>query len=260
MMDPLVEDVPIRIVMADDNRSYCDAISAYVQYEPGIELLCTVYDGESAVEACIKHNPDVLLLDLVLPKLDGMGVLEAVRSIPSPPKVLMFTAFGQEDFISRALELGVDYYIMKPFDIETLFVRVRQLMQPAPSSARVWREQQQALISTQAADIIRSLGIPPNLKGFAYLREAVTLAVQSPDLVSYMTTKLYPMIAQRMQTTPEKVERAIRHAIERAWTRGEIATNYELFAYSIDISKGKPTNSLFIARVADHVRLEIRSD
>lgn len=259
MIDTYIEPSVVRIIIADDNRSHCDAIAEYAADEPGFAFLGSVYDGISAVEACRELQPDVLLLDLVLPKLDGMGVLEALKDLSKRPKVLMFTAFGHESLIQQALALGADYYIMKPFDIDTLFTRIRQLVQPQSNGAGILHEQRWAIVEEQASKLMVELGIPPHFKGFAYLKDAIGIVVQDPELVSQITTRLYPMIAQRYRTTAAKVERAIRHAIERAWTKGEIKMNYELFAYSIDIAKGKPTNSLFIARIADHIRLQLRT-
>src|SRR5690625_4315539 len=154
MIESYIEPNLVRIIIADDNRSHCDAIAEYAADEPGFDLICSVYDGVSAVEACQKHRPDVLLLDLVLPKLDGMGVLEALKKVPNRPKVLMFTAFGQENFIQQALSLGADYYIMKPFDIDTLFTRIRQLTQPQPNGARIFREQQWAFVEEQVSNLM----------------------------------------------------------------------------------------------------------
>lgn len=249
----------IRVVMADDNPSYCEVLRVSAKSEGDIAFLRTVADGESALKACEELQPDVLILDLVMPKLDGVGVLEALRRQRKRPKVLVLTACGQEHYIQQALAHGADYYVVKPFDIPTLFRRIRQLVREKPFAPLPPSTRRRGYVEQEVARLITQLGVPPHYKGYAYLKEAISLVVNDAQLVTHMTKSLYPSVAARFNTSPDKVERAIRHAIETTWMKGNMDSIHDLFAYSIDVNKGKPTNSMFIARLADHVRVHLRA-
>lgn len=250
-------DRMIRILLADDNVEFCEILREAIDAQEDMECIACVHDGEAALAAIREHSPDLIILDHVMPSLDGLGVLEAIRGAEHRPKVLMLTAFGHENLIQRASNLGADYYIMKPFDIPTLIVRVRQIADPTSAAATFQQERRRQLIEKQVAKQLSTLGVPPHFKGYMYLKDAVTLVALDPDLLGHVTTKLYPLVAQMRKSSPEKVERAIRHAIESTWTRGNLDSIERLFAYSIDANKGKPTNSSFIARLADQVRMEM---
>lgn len=247
----------IRIVVADDNVEFCDILREAIDSEEDLECVACVHDGEAALTAVHQNRPDLLILDHVMPNLDGLGVLEAMAGERSRPRVLMLTAFGQESLIQRASSLGADYYIMKPFDIPTLLERVRQITDPGGVATAFQQERRRQQIERHVARQLASLGVPPHFKGYTYLKDAVTLVALNPDLLGHVTTKLYPAVARMRKSSPEKVERAIRHAIESTWTRGNLDSIERLFAYSIDANKGKPTNSSFIARLADQVRMEM---
>lgn len=247
----------IRVVVADDNVEFCEIVKQALQSQPDIEWVCAVHDGYRAIEAVKKHRPDLLILDHVMPNLDGIGVLEALRAFPQRPKVLMLTAFGQEALIQQAAELGADYYIMKPFDMPTLAQRIRQVTDPKRAQVQFEYEQRRQLVERQVARELARLGVPPHFKGYTYLKDAVTLVVLNPDLLSAVTKELYPTVARMRSTTAQTVERAIRHAIESTWVRGNLKFIEELFAYTVDAEKGKPTNASFIARLADHVRMDL---
>lgn len=242
--------------MADDNTEFCNMVTDFLRREPGYEVLAAVHDGNAAVRACKELLPDLLLLDVVMPELDGIGVLEALQEEPERPKVLVLTAFGQEMMIRRALAAGADYYVMKPFDLRTLSKRIRQILS---GQTNLWFEQRRQAIERAVDHYIARLGVPPHYKGCMYLRDAILLVVEDNELLSRVTKGLYPAVAELHKTTPDKVERAIRHAIETTWTRGDLEAIHEYFAYTVDSRKGKPSNSSFIARLADQIRLELRA-
>ena len=215
-----------------------------------------------------------LILDIIMPHLDGLGVLERLRemAIHPMPKIIMLTAFGQENITQKAVQLGASYYILKPFDMEMLSNRVRQLVgnsSTMTSSASSSFSAASSMIKSNVVpiakgknldanitSIIHEIGVPAHIKGYQYLREAITMVYNNIEILGAITKTLYPAIAEKFKTTPSRVERAIRHAIEVAWTRGNIDSISHLFGYTINISKSKPTNSEFIAMVADKLRIE----
>jgi two-component system response regulator (stage 0 sporulation protein A) len=207
--------------------------------------------------------PDVIVLDLIMPRLDGIGVLERINASNSKrPKIIMLTAFGQESITQKTVELGADYYILKPFNIEVLISRIRQLAgfgAPVRPSVPTSSAAANRSLDLEVTGIIREIGIPAHIKGYQYLRDAIMMIVAEVDLLGAVTKVLYPMIAEKYNTTPSRVERAIRHAIEVAWNRGNIEMINKLFGYTVKIEKGKPTNSEFMAMIADKLRMEARA-
>ena len=205
-----------------------------------------------------------------MPHLDGLGVLERLREMNlSPmPKIIMLTAFGQENITQKAVQLGASYYILKPFDMEILANRIRQLVEQSNgyfstllhslqcSKSNVVPIAKGKNLDANITSIIHEIGVPAHIKGYQYLREAITMVYNNIEILGAITKTLYPAIAEKFKTTPSRVERAIRHAIEVAWTRGNIDSISHLFGYTINISKSKPTNSEFIAMVADKLRIE----
>lgn len=215
----------------------------------------------------LERVPDVMILDIIMPHLDGLGVLEKLREMDlSPmPKIIMLTAFGQETITQRAVQLGASYYILKPFDLEVLANRIRQLAGTAPVAPALSGSAARANIipmnkvknlDANITTIIHEIGVPAHIKGYQYLREAITMVYNNIELLGAITKTLYPEIAAKFKTTPSRVERAIRHAIEVAWTRGNIDSISHLFGYTVNVTKSKPTNSEFIAMVADKLRIE----
>lgn len=247
----------IRVVIADDNQEFCELLAQAINAENDMMCVACAHDGEKAIQAVRETAPDVLILDHVMPNLDGLGVLERLKGMEPRPRIVMLTAFGQESLIQRAGELGADYYLMKPFDVPTLILRIRQLVDPESALLSFQGEQRRRQVERKVTRQLSALGVPPHFKGYLYLKEAVILVVENPDLLGAVTTRLYPLVAQAYKTTPPKVERAIRHAIESTWMRGNLDSIEELFAHTVDAEKGKPTNSSFIARLADHVRMDL---
>ncbi|MFB9277338.1 sporulation transcription factor Spo0A [Cohnella cellulosilytica] len=264
----------IEVFLADDNREFTNLLSEYIQEQDDMTVIGVAYNGEEVIRQLeeTRRVPDVMILDIIMPHLDGLGVLEKLRDMNlSPmPKIIMLTAFGQENITQRAVQLGASYYILKPFDMDVLANRIRQLAgnsatssvttssMPGGSSGRsnVVQIGKPKNLDANITSIIHEIGVPAHIKGYQYLREAITMVYNNIEILGAITKTLYPAIAEKFKTTPSRVERAIRHAIEVAWTRGNIDSISHLFGYTINIAKSKPTNSEFIAMVADKLRIE----
>ncbi len=257
----------LRVFVADDNREFSDLLVEYLEQQPDIDIVGKAYNGKETLELMADNPPDVLLLDIIMPHLDGLGVLEQIGNMDAgeKPKVIMLTAFGQEDITRKAVELGASYYMLKPFNMEVLAERIRLLGEgkadgrfSAATVGNIPRPVKRSSLETDITNIIHEIGIPAHIKGYHYLREAITMVVQEVDLLGSVTKVLYPRIAEKFDTTSSRVERAIRHAIEVAWARNNIEVIKRFFGYTINTERGKPTNSEFIALVADRLRLYSR--
>lgn len=266
----------IEVLLADDNREFTALLSEFINDQHDMEVTGIAYNGNDVLRLIEEGRvPDVLILDIIMPHLDGLGVLEKLRemNITPQPKIIMLTAFGQESITQKAVQLGASYYILKPFDMEVLTNRIRQLVSgnAVSGSSGVSSSVTSSVVQHKAnvvpmnktrnldaniTSIIHEIGVPAHIKGYQYLREAITMVYNNIEILGAITKTLYPAIAERFKTTPSRVERAIRHAIEVAWTRGNIDSISHLFGYTINISKAKPTNSEFIAMVADKLRIE----
>lgn len=251
----------IKVAIADDNREFVGIIQDYLSGQADFELVGVAYNGEQILTIIEEKSPDVVILDIIMPHLDGIGVLESLHSFRGKrPKIIMLTAFGQESITQRVVELGADYYILKPFNMEVLASRIRQLANTITMQRPVVAQAIKAQpVDVEVTNIIREIGIPAHIKGYQYLREAIMMIITEIELLGAVTKVLYPRIAEKYTTTPSRVERAIRHAIEVAWSRGNMDMINRLFGYTIKIEKGKPTNSEFMAMVADKLRLEMRA-
>ncbi len=264
----------IKVLIGDDNREFCELLRAYVEGQPDLELAGLAYNGSEVLEAVVRHAPDVVILDIIMPHLDGLGVLEKLNTIGAPkrPKIIVLTAFGQENITQKVLEMGADYYVLKPFSLDVLGTRIRQLAgsvavssgsaplpaAPQPQAAPPAVQRTRSL-DNDVTNIIHEIGIPAHIKGYRYLREAILMVVGRVELLGSVTKELYPTIARNHQTTSSRVERAIRHAIEVAWSRGNVEVINGLFGHTVNRERGKPTNSEFIAMVADKLRMETKA-
>ena len=257
----------IKIIVADDNRNLCQMLQNYLQGQEDLVIVGVANNGLEAWDLIQSQEPDLIILDLVMPNLDGLGVLERVNARASAvrPKVIMLTAFGQESLTHQAMMLGVDYFILKPFDLEILSKRIRSLTQDIPSSAPTQFSSSATPIVTttggglnlcvEVTTMMHQIGIPAHVKGYQYIRDAILMVVEDVSLLGAVTKELYPGIAKKFDTAPSRVERGIRHAIELAWERGHTDTLKRIFGYSMNIERQKPTNSEFIALLADKLRV-----
>ena len=267
----------VRILVADDNREFGDTLVGYLEKEEDFEVIGIARDGNQAVEQITMMKPDIVLLDIIMPHLDGLGVLEKINesSMEKKPMCIILSAVGQDKITQKAIDIGAQYYIVKPFDIQILVKRIKELKYYQPSQYKnnfISRE-----IKTQYIDIspeekkneenlealvtnvIHEVGVPAHIKGYQYLREAIIMVVNNIEVINQITKQLYPDIAKKYGTTPSRVERAIRHAIEVAWGRGQADVVESIFGYTVSAAKGKPTNSEFIAMIADKLRLELKT-
>lgn len=260
----------LNIAIADDNERMLQLLDQIVSSDEELQVVGKAGNGEDLIEIIKEKEPDVVLLDIIMPKLDGLTVMDRVNHAPElkTPAFIVISAVSQEKMTEDAFELGAEYYILKPFDNDTVvnrIKRVRTRQQHSYSKAKKGNayESQKAYmernLETDVTNIIHEVGVPAHIKGYQYLRDAIIMSVNDMEMLNSITKILYPTIAKRHQTTPSRVERAIRHAIEVAWSRGKMDTIDELFGYTVNNGKGKPTNSEFIALIADKIRLEYRS-
>lgn len=261
----------LNVAIADDNERIVEMLNALIRTENDMEVVGTAGNGEDAVEMIKKSAPDVVLLDLIMPKMDGLGVLEKLKKDPAVrkmPAFIVLSAIGQEAVTEDAFALGANYYIMKPFNNEMLLGRLRSIrsrgekvLAPVGQTAERRRPgfPEERDLETDVTNMIHEIGVPAHIKGYQYLRDAIMMSVKDMEMLGSITKVLYPTIAKNHQTTPSRVERAIRHAIEVAWSRGKMDTIDELFGYTVSNGKGKPTNSEFIALIADRIRLEYKA-
>nr|WP_246629049.1 sporulation transcription factor Spo0A [Mesobacillus maritimus] len=254
----------IKVCVVDDNRELVGLLEEYISSQEDMEVVGVAHNGQDCLEMLGDADPDVLLLDIIMPHLDGLAVLEKLREMGrNNLHVIMLTAFGQEDVTKNAVELGASYFILKPFDMENLGNHIRQVSGKAKGASRkpltsykAAPEQKPKNLDASITSIIHEIGVPAHIKGYLYLREAISMVFNDIELLGSITKVLYPDIAKKYNTTASRVERAIRHAIEVAWSRGNIESISSLFGYTVSMSKAKPTNSEFIAMVADKLRLE----
>ena len=270
----------ITVLIADDNQEFSTTLATYLKNQEDMVVVGRAKDGNEALDMISSLTPDIVLLDVIMPHLDGIGVLEQMNMIKlnKRPICIMLSAVGQDKVTSRAIELGAEYYVVKPFDIDLLITRIRELKNYKPSAQNtnfISREiaspsKQQYIdinssinrednIEALVTNIIHEVGVPAHIKGYQYLREAIIMVINDIDVINQITKCLYPQIANKFHTTPSRVERAIRHAIEVAWGRGQQDVVENIFGYTISAAKGKPTNSEFIAMISDKLRLELKS-
>nr|WP_096190626.1 sporulation transcription factor Spo0A [Evansella halocellulosilytica] len=253
----------VNVCVADDNRELVMLLEDYINSQDDMEVIGKAYNGQECLELVDEKQPDVLILDIIMPHLDGLAVLEKLnsRQMSKRPNIIMLTAFGQEDVTKKAVELGASYYVLKPFDMDTLMNKVRDVSGNGTpyiksTTTTAPKENKPMNLDASITSIIHEIGVPAHIKGYMYLREAITMVYNDIELLGSITKVLYPDIAKKYNTTASRVERAIRHAIEVAWSRGNIESISKMFGYTVSVSKAKPTNSEFIAMVADKLRIE----
>lgn len=249
----------IKVLIADDNREFCELLSTFIGQQNGLEIVGVANNGLQAIEFIREYSPDVVVLDIIMPQLDGIGVLENLTGASKRPKVIMLTAFGQESITRRSVELGADYFMLKPFDFNLLINRIRQLASEVSMHQYVQKTKKRDL-DTDVTNVMHEMGIPAHVKGYHYLRYAVIMAYNNTSLIGALTKELYPIVAKRFNATPSKVERAIRHAIQLACDRGNVKMIHNIFGYTMNIDRGKPTNGQFISVIADRLIMEEKSN
>lgn len=253
----------LRVVIAEDNREFSELLRVGLEKEDVFDVRYVCANGLEAIAAVESEVPDVLLLDLIMPEADGYTVLAALneRRI-KPALVIVVSQIKSETFIEKALQLGANYYMHKPLSVEALAERILEFSGGAKTAAAgkerapERRERRPNSVDEKIANIFISVGIPAHIKGYQFLREAIKMAISSPEIINNITKKLYPNIAEKYDTSSSKVERAIRHAIEVAWSRGKIENINNIFGIKIYTANDKPTNGEFIALVADKMLLE----
>ena len=247
------------VIIADNTDEFCSSLSAALQRSDGFQILGTANDGEQAIRIVTERKPDVLVLDLMLAKQDGIAVLKAISTMDRRPVILATSRFVTDYVASTVANLGVRYLMLKPCDMTALVERLEEIRGGESLRQPAVHRNGQTSIATMGTNIIHEIGVPAHIKGYQYLREAIIIAVNDMDVINAITKVLYPQVAKTFQTTPSRVERAIRHAIEVAWDRGDLDTLQRFFGYTVSNTKGKPTNSEFIALIADKLQLQLKN-
>ena len=246
------------VLIADNTEEFCASLTTALHRAGGFQVLGSANDGEQAIRLITERKPDILVLDLMLSKRDGLSVLKAISGMDRKPAVLATSAFVTEYVSSAAANLGVRYLMLKPCDMSALVERLEEIRGGESLRMPSGRHPAQQNIESLVTNIIHEIGVPAHIKGYQYLREAIIIAVEDMDVINAITKVLYPQVAKTFQTTPSRVERAIRHAIEVAWDRGDLDTLQRFFGYTVSNTKGKPTNSEFIALIADKLQLQMK--
>lgn len=257
----------LTVAIADDNEKMLNMLEEIISIDKELNVVGKAKNGEEMCQIIKDKKPDVVLLDLIMPKMDGLTVMEHIhhdKSMAKPPYFIVVTAVGQEKITEDAFDKGANYYVMKPFNNDLLLNRIKTVRKVFRNHDRKIEEIientqiREDDLENRVTDMLHEIGIPAHIKGYHYLRDAIIMAVEDMDVLNAITKVLYPTVAKKYQTTSSRVERAIRHAIEVAWSRGKLDTLDELFGYTVSNGKGKPTNSEFIALIADTIQLEYK--
>lgn len=258
----------MKVLVCDDNRNFTSVVCNYLASQNDVEAVDVAVNGKEAYDKIINNNPDIVLLDLVMPELDGLGLMEKLVSnkIEKMPKIILQSAISQEFVIKEAIELGAYCFMLKPYDFSVLYDRIKTAYKDTSTTinnnfiVQPYEKGNSNLdVEVEVTNLIHKVGIPANIIGHQYLREAIIRVVHDRGLITGITKGLYPDIAKKYKTTAPKVERSIRHAIEVCWLKGRLDVLENVFGYAISPERGKPTNSEFIAMVADRIRMDIRT-
>ena len=263
-------DSVINVAIADDNDRIVKILEDMLGSDDEINIVGKAKNGEEAISIIKREKPDVVLLDIIMPKIDGLTVMDKIntdKTIDKRPSFVIMSAIGQEAITEDAFNKGANYYIMKPFDCEIVLNRIKSIKGSGTRKLHDARKLNpnetkgdyiERNLESDVTSVIHEVGVPAHIKGYQYLRDAIMMSVNDMEMLNSITKILYPTIAKKNATTSSRVERAIRHAIEVAWSRGKMETIEELFGYTIHMGKGKPTNSEFIALIADKIRLDYK--
>ena len=243
----------MKVFLADASEEMRLLLKQSIENTGEFTVVGTAGDGLEAALQIEKTRPTLLVMDIMLPGLDGFGLLRRLQSGKEPmPRIIVVSAFCGERTIAEAMELGVSYFLPKPCSADSLLEHMRHACKDNSTSPTL------PLLESRVTAVIHEIGVPAHIKGYQYLREAIMIAVNDMDVINAVTKVLYPEVAKRFSTTPSRVERAIRHAIEVAWDRGDLETLQKYFGYTVNSTKGKPTNSEFIAMIADRLQLQLK--
>lgn len=251
-----------RIMIAQEGNDFATHCTSFLSAY-GFDVKTVAKDGSKIIESIKQLKPDIVLMDAFMPRIDALGVLEQLKTtqLEKKPVIALMSSVDNPNFEQVLLNAGADYYFLKPFDLNVLAARLSQISDWSADSGD--KENSKNLrspdLQVTVSEIMRQIGVPAHIKGYQYLRESIVLTVTDPELMHAVTKLLYPTVAKNNHTTPSRVERAIRHAIEVAWDRGDVDVLSSYFGYTIQLSRGKPTNSEFIAMISDKLRLEMKS-
>jgi len=246
-----------RIFIADGNQEFCEQLREMISQFPDYEVVGMANDGKTAISMMETLRPDFVICDLMLPEMDGFAVLKSANSFEIRPTSLVLASFMTEFVSYMAADMGVQYFMAKPCQAELVCERMQQIIAMEQEGKNAAKPE--INIETMITSVIHEIGVPAHIKGYQYLREAIMIAVKDMDVINAITKVLYPQVAKTFQTTPSRVERAIRHAIEVAWDRGDLEVLQNFFGYTVSNTKGKPTNSEFIALIADKLQLQLKN-
>jgi len=246
----------INVLMIDDNINLINMVKEYFSNNEKIDICLEAYDGKGGIDVLTnnKDKIDLIILDLIMPKTDGIYFLNEMRKLGINKKVIVATSYNAAEVIREVSEYGVNYYILKPFDLENLKSRIFDITNKKENNKNI--DFYNSNLQVSITKMLHELGIPSHIKGYQYIREAVGIIFEKPEVIGGITKELYPELAGKYNTTVSRVERAIRHAIEVSWNRGNLDFMEEIFGYSVDIDKAKPTNSEFMVTIADKLRLD----
>ncbi len=247
-----------RIFIVDSDREFITLLSAVLSEENDFEIVGTADNGAQAVEKIIAARPDIIITELILQGMDGLCMIRElnVRMKENRPAIMVLTAYSSPSMIREVSALSTDYFALKPLPKNVLFERVRNLREDRKRSKSV----RPSNLLVEVTSVLHDVGVPAHIKGYQYLRESIVAVVNDREMINAVTKSLYPAVAKQYQTTPSRVERAIRHAIEVAWDRGDVEELQRVFGYTISNLKGKPTNSEFIAMIADNISLKLEGE
>lgn len=248
----------INVLVVDDNEGLVGLIKEYFSSNEFINVVACASDGQEAIDI-IENNIydfDLMLLDLIMPRKDGIAVLDYMKKNNIKKKVIVMTSYNEEETIRDVSSYGVRYYALKPFDFKDLESKILQLINNKINNEKIV-EIEDKDIQIKVTKLLHSLGIPSHIKGYQFIRSAILMVYENPSFIGGITKQLYPDLSIKFNTSTQRVERAIRHAIEVSWLRGDIDLMEDIFGHSVDIDRAKPTNSEFIVTIADKLRLEM---
>jgi len=247
-------DNKVTVILADANEEFRMMLQETIEKTGEFDVVGSTGDGTEVWKLLTEKKPQLLLSDILLPSLDGFGLLDRMTELAEKPKTILVSALYRDQIVAQAMAKGVAFFMPKPCELESLIDRMRQVCEQTVVSG----ESEVEALEREVTAVIHEVGVPAHIKGYQYVREAIVIAVQDMDVINAVTKVLYPEVAHRYGTTPSRVERAVRHAIEVAWDRGDLETLQRYFGYTVNSTKGKPTNSEFIAMIADRIRLQRR--